>query len=164
MNLGNIFLITAASICIASGVLALLAVLILRCVKKISWPRLFVLALLLAFSLCCCGLYFGHQPLFTAWHRAQNDVLPKTGCLTYEPSFFRLYATYRMTRAEFNAWIENHPWQLKPFAKSEISSNEMKRFGIKEPDAAFATESAPNGKQLRVYFQNDVIYVSYFAM
>jgi hypothetical protein len=164
MNLGDICLKAAASIGIASGVLTLIAMLFLRRLKKTSWPGLLALAVPLGFLLCCGGLYFGHQPLFTAWHRAQNDILPQKGCLTYEPTFFRLHASYRMTRAEFDAWVLAHPWKLTPLAGSEISDSDMKPFGISKPDAAFATERAPNGRQLRLYYEGDTMYVVYFVM
>lgn len=162
MNLGDICLKSAASICVASGMLTLVAMLILRRVKKTPWPRLLGLAVPLVLLLCIGGLYFGHRPLFTAWHRAQNDVLPHAGCLTYEPTFFRLYASYRMNRAEFDTWVLTHPWKLMPLAESDVG--ELKQFGISRPVVAFATEPASNGRQLRVYFQNDVMYVAYFAM
>jgi len=154
----------AASICIASGVLTLLAMLLLRRLKKLPWPGLLALAVPLVFLLCCCGLYFGHQPLFAAWHCAQNDMLPQTDCLSYEPTFARLYASYRMTRPAFDAWVQAHPWKLMPLGESDICNCDVQQFRISKPDAAFATRPAPNGKQLRVYYQNNVMYVAYYAM
>jgi hypothetical protein len=165
MNLGDICLKAAASICIASAVLTVLVMLLLRRLKKAPWPALRAFAVPLIFLLLCCGgLYFGHAPLFVAWHRAQNDVLPPTGCLTYEPTFFRLYASYAMSRTEFDAWALGHPWKLAPLSKSDIYDGDLQHFGISKSDAAFATEPAPNGKPLRVYYQNNVMYVVYYAM
>jgi hypothetical protein len=164
MNLGDVFLKAAASICIASGVLTVVLMLGLRLLKKVRWPRLLLLALPTAILLCCCGLYLGHRPLFVAWHRAQNDALPRTGCLTYKPDFFRLYASYRMTRPEFDAWVGLHPWKLLPGGNSGFLDDDLKRCGIKKAEAAFATEMAPNGSQLRVYYHDGVMHALYFVM
>ncbi len=43
-----------------------------------------------------------HHRLFVVWHRYQNEAVPQQGCLTYDPDFYRLYATYQMSVEE---WI-----------------------------------------------------------
>jgi hypothetical protein len=164
MDLGDIYLKAAASICIAAGALTVVVVLLLRRRKKISWPGLLALAAPLLLLLCGGGLYFGHPPLFAAWHRAQNDMLPKTGCLTYEPSFARLYASYRMSRSEFDAWVQAHPWELKRFGDSDISDRDLQHFGAKKADVRLMTPPVLDGKQLRVYYHDNVMYVAYFSM
>jgi hypothetical protein len=164
MNLGDIFIKTAAAICLGAFLASLLMALILRYAKKTRWWISLTVFVVLVPVLSYAGLYFGHHPLFVAWHRSQNEVLPRTGCLTYEPSLFRLYASYRMSRAEFDAWIKQHPWHLSPYDVSQIPAQDAEDLGISRPDTAFATERAPSGKQLRVYYKNGTMYVSYWAM
>jgi hypothetical protein len=164
MNLGDIFIKTAAAIFLSACLASLLVALILRYAKKARWWISLTVFVVLAPVLTYAGLYFGHHPLFVAWHRSQNEVLPRTGCLTYEPSFLRLHASYRMSRAEFDAWIKNHPWRLSPYDVSPIPAQDAEDLGISRPDTAFATERAPSGKQLRVYYKNGTMYVSYWAM
>lgn len=164
MNLGEVFIETAFVICLVACLLALSVALILRYMKRTRWFVSLTVFVVLVSVLVGGGLYFGHSPLFAAWHRFRNNVLPRTDCLTYEPSFFRLYATYRMSRAEFDAWIARHPWHLTPCDERQIASQDAEQLGFAQPDAAYASEPAPNGRQLRVYFKNDTMYVSYWAM
>ena len=164
MNLGDIYLRAAATICIASSVLVLVAMLLVRRLRRSSWPALLALAIPSFLLFTWCGLYFGHQPLFAAWHRVQNHILPRSGCLTYKPTFARLCASYRMTRPEFDAWVQAHPWGLVAVSASDVHQGDLQQLGVAKPDAAFATKSAPNGRQLRVYYRNKVMYVVYYAM
>jgi hypothetical protein len=163
MNLGGVFIRTAVAICLGACLLALVVALILR-YKKTRWPDPLTAFFVLALVLSCGGLYFGHGPLFVAWHRAQNEALPRANCLTYEPSFLRLYASYRMSRAEFDAWVKNHPWHLSPCNERHIVDKDAEHLGFTRPDAAYATEPEPNGRQLRVYHENGTMYVSYWVM
>jgi hypothetical protein len=164
MNLGDISIKSIAAICVGSCLLALLIVLVVWHVKRIRWTTFFVALIPLALVLCVAGCYFGHGPLFAAWHRAQNTVLPSNGCLTYEPSFFRLYATYRMSRAEFDEWAKGHPWRLASSNEGRVPACDAEALRFGHPEAAYASEAAPNGGQLRVYYANGTMYVAYFAM
>ena len=164
MNLGDVCIKAAVCICIGGCLLALSIVLLQRCWKKTRWSVSIAIFVVLASALSMGGCYFGHYPLFVAWHHSQNQVLPQKGCLTYEPSFFRLYASYRMSRAEFDEWAQRHPWRLKPYALSDIPDQDTEALGFDRPDTAYASEPAPNGSQLRVYHGGDTMYVSYWAM
>jgi hypothetical protein len=164
MNLGGVFMETVAAICVGACLLALLVSLVLRYCRKTRRLASLTLFVILASVLFLAGLYFAHRPLFAAWHRSQNVLLPQAGCLTYEPSFFRLYASYRMSRAEFDAWIKHHPWHLSPYDKRLIVPQDAQHLGLTRPDAAYASEPAPNGRQLRVYYENGIMYASYWAM
>ena len=68
-----------------------------------------------------------------------------------------------MTRPEFDAWVVNHPWQLKP-GDNDLLHHDGPRLGLSEPDANFETEWDPNGRQLRVYFKSGIMYLSYNSM
>jgi len=166
MNLGEIYIKSGVAICIGACLLTLLIVLILRFVKKTRRCTLFMTFCLLAPVLSVVGDHFGHGPLFVAWHRAQNTLLPESGCLTYKPSFFRLYATYRMSRAEFEDWATHHPWQLVPMDEGgfPLPPQEVENLGLERPEAAYASEPAPNGRQLRVYYAKGTMYVAYYVM
>jgi hypothetical protein len=109
------------------------------------------------------ALDVGHHRIFVAWHKWQNNVLPRDGCLTYEPEFTRLYATYKMTQQQFKTWVAGHPWQLR-VGDNGLLHHDGPRLGFSEPELSFETDSAPNGKQLRVYYESGIMYVSYNAM
>jgi hypothetical protein len=164
MNLGEVCIRAAVCICIGGCLLALSIVLLQRWLKRTRWSVSIGIFVVLASALSIGGCYFGHYPLFVAWHRSQNQLLPQNGCLTYEPSFFRLYASYRMSRAEFDDWAQHHPWGLKPYNLSSIPDQDTKALGLYRLDAAYASEPAPNGRQLRVYHGRETMYVSYWAM
>ena len=130
MNLGDVYIKAAVYICIGGCLLALSIVLLQRCLKKTPWPVSIGIFVVLTFMLSIGGCYFGHYPLFRAWHHSQNQVLPQEGCLTYEPSFLRLHASYRMSRAEFDEWAQRHPWPLKPYALSDMPDQDTKALGF----------------------------------
>lgn len=100
--------------------------------------------------------------MFAAWHKWQNTAVPKDGCLTYEPDFSRLFATYEMSRDEFDEWVSNHAWRLHA-GNNRLLRYDGLRLGFAEPELSFETDSTPNGKQLRVYYKSGVMYVSYNA-
>jgi hypothetical protein len=108
-------------------------------------------------------LSLGHQQMFVAWHRWQNNVLPQKECLTYDPNFTRLYATYNMDRGSFETWVTSHPWQLH-VGHNGLLHHDGPRLGVGQPELSFETERAPNGRQLRVYCKSGIMYVSYNAM
>lgn len=66
-------------------------------------------------------------------------------------------------RDEFEQWVSTHPWQLKPYDMAFVE-HDSKRLNFAEPVLAYATEMASDGGQLRVYFKDGVMYVSYNAM
>ena len=163
MNLGDIYLKTFLALTAGSLVLSCLLVSLLRFWRRVPWVDILWIGCLLGCFAAIVANTSLHRRLFVSWHRAQNDAVPATGCVTYEPDFTRLYATYRMTRPEFDAWIANHPWKLKP-GDNGLLHHDGPRFGLDEPDAGFETEMAPNGRQLRVYFKSGIMYVSYNSM
>ncbi|MBC8872891.1 MAG: hypothetical protein H8E44_25940 [Planctomycetes bacterium] len=162
MNLGDIYLKTFAAIIGTSFVLALMVASLLR-FRRCSWRTVILAALPIWVLLGFLILNTSHQRLFAAWHKSQNTALPKNGCRTYEPDFTRLYATYSLTRDEFEAWANNHPWQLHA-GDNGLLHHDGPRLGFDEPELSFETDSAPNGKQLRAYYKSGIMYVSYNAM
>lgn len=162
MNLGDIYLKTFAAIIAISFVFAFTVASLLR-FWRCSWRTIVLAALPIWLTVGFLSLNTSHQRLFVAWHKWQNTALPKTGCLTYEPDFTRLYATYTMTRDEFQAWVTNHPWQLHAGNNGSLH-HDGPRLGFDEPELSFETDSAPNGKQLRVYYKSGIMYVAYNAM
>lgn len=163
MNLGDIYLKTFLALIGMAFVLSFLMAALLRVRRRVSWKNVLCIGCLLGCFAAFIAVKPLHRPLFILWHKAQNDAAPATGCLTYEPDFTRLYATYQMTRPEFDAWVANHPWKLKP-GDNGLLHHDGPRFGLNEPDASFETEMAPNGKQLRVYFKYGIMYLSYNSM
>lgn len=163
MNLGDIYLKTFLVLTATAFALSFVVASLLRIRRRVSWSGVVCIGLLLGGcgAVIACRVF--HQTLFVAWHKTQNEAVPSSGCITYEPDFTRLYATYEMTRTEFDAWIANHPWKLKPGINGPLNEDGL-RFGITEPDASFETEMAPNGKQLRVYFKSGIMYLAYHSM
>jgi hypothetical protein len=164
MNLGDIYLKTSLVLLVGSFGIGFLVALIWRLFKKIRWTTIAGITILggLASLLILPGF---HHTLFTAWHRHQNQYVPKNGCITYEPEFTRLYATYEMDRATFDQWVKNHPWPLKPSEDDGfLKTHDGPRLKLDSPAVSFSTEPAPNGQQLRVYFKDGVMYLSYNSM
>ncbi len=128
-----------------------------------SWKNLIFAGVLLGVVVAGTAIPLLHHDLFVAWHRWQNIWVPSEGCLTYEPNITRLYATYRMTRPEFDAWISSHPWTPAP-GDPQVRVYEKEVFGIDQSDACYETVPAPNGRQFRAYFQGDTMYLAYYVM
>ena len=163
MNLGDIYLKTFLALTGMAFLLSFLMASLLRIRRRASWGTVFGIG-------CSVGIFAAffanmslHRPLFVSWHKAQNDAVPTTGSLTYEPDFFELNATCQMTRPEFDAWVGSHPWNLEPGDNSFLH-HDGPSFGLSEPEASFETEMAPNGRQLRVYFKSGIMYLSYNSM
>lgn len=163
MNFGDIYLKSFAVIVGASFLIAVMIASPLRFWRRTSWQTVVLTALPIWLILGFLALDWGHRRLFVTWHRWQNTALPSDGCLTYEPSFARLYATYEMTRDEFKRWARNHPWELQP-SGNELLPSDGPRLGLDSPELCFASEMGPNGKQLRVYYKTGTMYVSYNSM
>jgi hypothetical protein len=167
MNLGVIYL-RAAAVVLALGLIlgAALTLGFLRAKRK--RPRFSTVlfgAFVLGLPLGCVGLYLGHAPLFRVWHRAQNDAMPADGCLTYEPTFVDLFASYKMDRPTFDAWVASHPWQLAPCSldgyDGPFEVRDRPHFGLTALEAAYESPRGPKGNNLRAYYQNGVVYLSY---
>jgi hypothetical protein len=107
--------------------------------------------------------YKYHGIVFSAWHQSQNRFVPNSGNITYCPEFSRLYATYEMTLPQFHQWAATHPWKLN-LSSGEAFSHDFEIMRFDNPEASYSTEMAPNGKQLRVYFKSDIMYLSYNSM
>ena len=159
MNLGDIYVKSFALI-IAMSFVASLAIASLLRFRRFSWQTVGYVALPLWLAMAFFLLETNHHRLFVVWHQWQNGVLPKERALTCEPSFFRLYATYEMSRPEFDLWVQGHPWNLQ-LGNNSVLYHDGPRFGIEEPEASFETEMEPNGKQLRVYYKSGKMYAAY---
>ena len=167
MNLGNVYLQAFFYITATSFVIAAACTFSLRLFRRIHAGWLSALAFFLGVFLAITGNRLFHRDLFVTWHRSQNAIVPQTGCLTYEPSFGYLYATYAMDRFEFERWVSSHPWTLLPYDSSphqSLQSHDAKRLGFDDPEIAYATEMADDGGQLRVYFQSGTMFLSYNVM
>ncbi len=138
-------------------------VLIVRLFKRIRTVWCVVTTFLLGIVLAYFANSAFHREMFIRDHQKHNTLVPKTGCVSYEPSFGHLFATYRMSRAEFDIWVSGHPWTLISYDQSFVEYD-GKRLGFTEPDLAYATEMASNGGQLRVYFKDEMMYLSYNVM
>ncbi|MEM6469415.1 MAG: hypothetical protein AAF802_07575 [Planctomycetota bacterium] len=163
MNLGVIYLKTFFCI---SGVAFLVAIVLaigIRFWRRFHAGWIIPIAVFLGIALVFLGNSLFHRRLFVHWQQSQNTWVPKTGCLTYDPSFARLFATYSMSETEFRDWVADYPVPMLPHDNSLLMFD-SERLGITEPELSFATESAPNGKQLRVYWADNVMYLSYNVM
>jgi len=155
----NVFLWLTASSFVASGGMVLIVRIFMRI--RTAWCVLatILLGMILAYS---ANTAFHHE-IFARQHQKHNTLVPKTGCERYEPSFGHLFATYRMSPAEFDVWVSEHPWKLIPYDQAFVE-HDGKRLGFTEPELAYATEMASNGGQLRAYFNDGMMYLSYNVM
>lgn len=132
---------------------------IVRLFRRIHFGKLLLLGFVLWFAFTYTGTKFFHHDRFVELHQSHNDYVPATGCLTYEPSFGHLFASYSMTRAEFDAWVAQFPVPMSEY-DSQLQRFDEERLGFTNPDAAFATESASNGGQTRAYFKDGTMFLS----
>ena len=163
MHLGDIYIKTFFLISAVAFGIAIASSFLLRSWKRINAGWLFALSLVVGLSLAYAGNSQFHRDIFVRWQQSQNKWVPQKGCLTYEPSFGRLYATYSMSRDEFERWTASYPAEMSPYDMSFLV-HDSERLGFSDPEVAYATEMAPNGNQLRVYFKDGVMYLSYNAM
>ncbi|XZE42797.1 hypothetical protein SH467x_002331 [Pirellulaceae bacterium SH467] len=159
MNLGLIYLCSMMAILVATYGVALLLASILK-VWRWGWGTVAFVAIPIWFFLgvFCLDSYL--PSVFSGWHRWQNGALPREHCLTYEPSFYRLYASYRMSPEAFDSWVATHDWSLHA-VENGLHVNDGEKLKLDNPERTYATEPAPNGKQLRVYYRSGVMYVAY---
>ena len=163
MNLGDIYLKTFFCITSIAFLAAVAVVGGIRFWRRVNAGWLIALSILMGMVFPFIGNSFFHQPVFVDWHRCQNEWVPKTGCLTYEPSFGRLFATYAMTETEFRDWVSNYPVPMGPYDNSLLMFD-SEQLGFTAPELSFATQPASNGKQLRVYWADGKMYLSYNVM
>ena len=164
MNLGMIALTSCLALCFVAGLLSLA---VARLVVRLTRNRelaILSFALLFPLSMWASNSLF-HQRLFTWWHQAQNDIVPKDfPCLAYEPAFTSLRAKYRMTEPEFDHWVASHPWSLRPVTLEPWApAKDGAWLGEGFAGKALATEMAANGKQLRVFHSHDTTFILYYA-
>jgi hypothetical protein len=167
MNLGAIYIRAALVILVSGlllGVITTCAFLLVRR-KPVRISTLFFGAVVVGLPLGGVGLPLLHQSLFRTWHRLQNDAVPSTGCVAYEPSFWHLYAIYGMDRHRFDQWIASHPWGLTECSPNGIfQSHDGPYFGLTSCEAAYESPRGPKGNNLRVYYQGGMAYLSYSVM
>ena len=162
MNLGYIYLLSFFALIVCSLFISILGASILRN-WHFSWRSIIICALPTWLVLGFFSLDTFHQPLFVAWHQKQNTALPREGCLIYRPSFGHLYAIYTMDREKFSSWVTRHPWKLHP-GNNDLLFADGPVLGCSAPELNYETEMAPNGGQLRVYYETGKMFVSYNVM
>jgi len=136
---------------------------IIRLLFRVRLGWWLLIASVLGIVLAYAGNTFFHHDFFVRSHQSHNSFMPEEGCLTYEPSFGHLFASYAMSHEKFVQWVSLHPWKLKPYDMAFVE-HDYKRLHFSDPEVAYATEMASDGGQLRVYFKDGVMYVSYNAM
>jgi hypothetical protein len=167
MNLGTIYIDAALAI-LASGLVLgaiLTDVLLSLRRKRVFASTLLFGAMVIGLPAGFVGLAAFHQPLFRVWHRLQNEAVPLAGCVTYEPSFWRFHATYKMDRQCLDRWIASHPWtltQCKPDTIFQFVDGPY--FGLTSCEAVYQSPRGPKGNNLRVYYQDGTAYLSYSVM
>lgn len=159
MGLGEAYLDVFFSIVRTSLLVAVVLAVLVRLVKRVHVGMLLLGACVAWGLLSYAGLSLFHQDRFVELHQEHNDYVPKSGCLTYDPSFGHLYASSSMSRTEFDDWVVQFPLPLTEFDELYQRFDEQ-QLGFTEPETALATESAPNGAQTRVYFKGGVMYLS----
>jgi hypothetical protein len=167
VNLGVIYLKTALAI-LASGLVLgaiITGVFLSLRRKRVLVSTMLFGALVIGMPAGFFGLIAFHQPLFRIWHRLQNEAVPTTGCVTYEPSFWQFHATYEMDRPSFDRWVASHPWGLKPCKPDTIFQfADGPYFGLTSCEAVYESPRGPKGNNLRVYYQDGMAYLSYSVM
>lgn len=155
----NVFLFLTTS----SFVIATLTIVVIHYFTRIrgAWCVLSTTLLFLILAYGANKLF--HRDLFVWQHQRHNTLVPKSGCISYQPSFGHLFASYEMSRSEFEKWVTTHPMKLEPY-DGAIAEHDGRRLGFHEPELSYASEMAPNGGQMRVYFKNGTMYFSYNVM
>lgn len=143
-----------------SFVAAATKVLVIRFFKRFALGRVIAGVFVLGVAFSCGSNSLLHHRMFVQQHQANNMLVPATGCVRYEPSFGHLFAVYKMTAVEFDAWVTQHPWTLTEYDRALVAYDQQ-RLGFVDPTDAYATEMASNGGQLRVYFEDGMMYLSY---
>lgn len=163
MNLGQIYFQTFVVLLVTPTIASMLVLCLFR--RKLSsyFSMLALLSIFLGPSVGVGLNYKYHRIVFSSWHQSQNQFVPSSGCITYDPEFSRLYATYKMTLPQFHQWAAMHPWKLSALSP-EVFNYDLEIMEFDTPEAIYATEMEPNGKQLRVYFKSETMYLSYNSM
>jgi hypothetical protein len=167
MNLGVVYIWSALAIAACAVALSAVAVLASALMRRrpLRWSTPLLGALAVGIPLTGIGLLFCHEPLFRFWHRRQNEAVPTAGCLSYEPTFWRLHASYRISPKAFDAWVASHPWGLVPCEPDGIFEfHDGPHFGLTSCEAAYESPRGPKGNNLRVYYHQGIAYLSYSAM
>ncbi|MEM8671810.1 MAG: hypothetical protein AAGG48_30105 [Planctomycetota bacterium] len=159
MGLGEASLAVFFDIAKIAFLTAVVLSVLVRIFRRLHFGKLLLLGFALWMMLTYAGTKLFHHDRFVELHQSHNDYVPPTGCLTYEPSFGHLFASYSMSRAEFDAWVTQFPIPMAE-CDSQLQRFDEKRLGFTEPDAAFATDPASNGGQTRAYFKVDTMYLS----
>lgn len=159
MGLGEAYLEVFFNIAKLALLASVVAAGLVRAFKRVQLGKLVLIAIVLWFLLTYTGTKYFHHDRFVELHRTQNNYVPTTGCLTYEPSFGHLFASYSMSRDAFDAWVAAFPVSMTEY-DSSLQRFDEEQLRFTEPDAAFATEPASNGGQTRAYFKGGVMYLS----
>ncbi len=159
MGLGEAYLVVFVGIAKSALLVSLVSVGLIRALKRIHTGKLFLVGCVLWIGLTFAGLNWFHRDRFVDLHQSHNDYVPRSGCLTYEPTFGHLFASYAMSRDDFDTWLAAYLVPLMPY-EDFLQRFDEERMGFTEPDAAYATEPASNGAQTRVYFKDGVMYFS----
>ena len=161
MNLGWIALLSFLALSLFAILLSLAAAIVLCRLTRWGIAAALLFVILLPLTVVGTNQLF-HQRLFVWWHQAQNNAVPREfPCLEYTPQFSSLRARYQMTEPELDAWVGRYPG-LK-LAKLEPMRNEEKSLGPNFKGKVFASERWPSGRQLRVFWADDITYIAYSA-
>lgn len=170
MNLGAVCLDVFFELAGYAILVAAAITIFVRLVKRIHILWLVVLFFGLSYLLVDLVNDRFHQQIFSERHRSQNDLVPQQSCLSYRPSFLQLYASYQMSREEFVRWAESHEWPLSRQQDAiheslgVIYENDTNELAFSDPELTYTTEMLENGNQLRLYFKDGVMYLSYNSM
>ncbi|GAA5504566.1 hypothetical protein [Novipirellula caenicola] len=159
IGLGEAYLEVFFDIAMLALLASVVTVTMIRVLKRVRLGWLVVSAFALWLTLTYAGVKLFHHENFVRLHQSHNDYVPNTGCITYEPSFGHLFASFSMSRDEFDAWVANFPVPMFKYDDA-LQHFDEDRLGFTEPEAAFATESGSNGGQTRAYFKDKVMYLS----
>lgn len=135
MNLGQVYFQTFIALLVTPTVAGVLVL----CLFRRKMPSYFsMLALISIFLGPFVGVglnYKCHKFVFSHWHQWQNQFVPQSGCITYDPDFSRLYATYKMTLPQFHHWAAIHPWKLKAVSAG-VFNHDFELMGFDTPEAS----------------------------
>ncbi|SMP74403.1 hypothetical protein SAMN06265222_117122 [Neorhodopirellula lusitana] len=155
MGLGEAYLQVFFNIVQLSFLATVSCVGLVRLFKRLRLIKLLLIAFLTWIVLTYTGLRLFHHERFVQLHQSHNTLVPETGCLTYEPTFATLHASYTISADDFGDWVSAYPIAMKEY-DSTLQRIDEDVLGFTQPEAAFATEPSSNGAQKRVYYKDGV--------
>ncbi len=74
-------------------------------------------------------------------HQSRNSVMPKQAALPMSRRLGILFASYAMSRDEFERWVSTHHVAIEAVRYAFVE-HDSKRLNFAEPELAYATEMA----------------------